>query len=155
MKKKLLIRILLGFLFGMAAMLLVPAILNGIPVGTGLYSDKLLARAGSPEAATVLSLLVMGVFGSLCMGGTLFYDLENWPLACATAAHYLLMALGYLIPNWLLCWDMPIKLLLVIEGFMALGFVLIWLIMYLRYKKEVKELNELLQTKNKKDMGRE
>ena len=59
MKKKLLIRILLGFLLGMAAMLLVPAILNGIPVGTGLYSDKLLARTGSPEAATVLSLLVM------------------------------------------------------------------------------------------------
>ena len=50
MKKKLLIRILLGFLLGMAAMLLVPAILNGIPVGTGLYSDKLLARSGSPEA---------------------------------------------------------------------------------------------------------
>ena len=52
MKKKLLIRILLGFLLGMAAMLLVPAILNGAPVGTGLYSDKLLARAGSPEAQT-------------------------------------------------------------------------------------------------------
>ena len=155
MKKKLLIRILLGFLLGMAAMLIVPAILSGAPVGTGLYSDKLLARTGSPEAATVLSLLVMGVFGSLCMGGTLFYELEDWPLACATAAHYLLIALGYLLPNWLLCWDMPMKLLLTIEGFMALGFVLIWLIIYLRYKKEVKELNELLQTKNKKDMGRE
>ena len=155
MKKKLLIRILLGFLLGMAAMLLVPAILNGIPVGTGLYSDKLLARTGSPEAATVLSLLVMGVFGSLCMGGTLFYELEDWPLACATAAHYLLMALGYLLPNWLLCWDMPIKLLLTIEGFMALGFVLIWLIMYLRCKREVQELNELLQIQRKKDSRRE
>ena len=147
MKKKLLIRILLGFLLGMAAMLIVPSLLDGKPIGSIIYTDELLTCAGNPTAATGVSLLVMGLFGSLCMGGTLFYELESWPLACATAAHYLSMALGYLIPNWLLCWDMPPKLLLSVEGFMALGFVVIWLIMYLRYKREVQELNELLKRK--------
>ena len=155
MKKKLLIRCALGFLSGMAAMLIVPSLISGEPIGSVIYTDELLARAGSPTAAAIISLLVMGLFGSLCMGGTLFYALERWPLACATAAHYLSMALGYLIPNWLLCWDMPMKLLLTIEGFMALGFVLIWLIMYLRCKREVQELNELLQIQRKKDSRRE
>ena len=147
MKKKLLIRCALGFLFGMAAMVIVPSLLSGEPIGPVIYTDELLARTGSPAAATALSLLVMGLFGALCVGGTLFYEIESWPLACATAAHYLIMALGYLIPNWLLCWDMPPKLLLAIEGFMALGFAVIWLIMYLRYKREVQELNELLKRK--------
>ena len=145
MKKKLLIRCALGFLFGMAAMLIVPSLISGEPIGRVIYTDELLVRTGSPAAATALSLLVMGLFGSLCMGGTLFYEIESWPLACATAAHYLIMALGYLIPNWLLCWDMPLSLLLAIEGFMALGFALIWLIMYLRYKREVLELNKLMK----------
>ena len=147
MKKKLLIRCAFGFLFGMAAMLIVPSFLSGEPTGSIIYTDELLARAGSPAAATALSLLVMGLFGSLCMGGTLFYELESWPLALATAAHYLIMALGYLIPNWLLCWNMPLSLLLAIEGLMALGFAVIWLIMYLRYKREVQELNELVKRK--------
>lgn len=145
MKKKLLIRCALGFLFGMAAMFIVPSLLSGEPIGRVIYTDELLARTGSPAAATALSLLVMGLFGALCVGGTLFYELESWPLACATAAHYLIMALGYLIPNLLLCWNMPLKLLLAIEGFMALGFAVIWLIMYLRYKREVLELNKLMK----------
>ncbi len=145
MKKKLLIRCALGFLFGMAAMVIVPSLLSGEPIGRVIYTDELLARTGSPAAATALSLLVMGLFGALCVGGTLFYEIESWPLACATAAHYLIMALGYLIPNWLLCWNMPLKLLLAIEGFMAFGFAVIWLIMYLRYKREVLELNKLMK----------
>ena len=147
MKKNLLIRSALGFLFGMAAMVIVPSLISGDTIGAVIYADELLARTGSPTAATIISLVVMGLFGSLCMGGTLFYELESWPLACATAAHYLSMALGYLIPNWLLCWDMPLKLLLSLEGFMALGFAVIWLIMYLRYKREVQELNELMKRK--------
>lgn len=143
MKRKLLIRICLGFLFGIVLMVLIPPILNGTPIGSSIYSERLLQRVGSPEAATTVSLLVMGLFGALCMGGTLFYEIESWPLALATAGHYLVIALGYLIPNRLLCWNMPGKLLLTMEGCMALGFCIIWLIMYLRYRSEVRELNAL------------
>ena len=134
MKKKLLIRAAVGFLFGIAMMLVVPVLINGGPIARVVYSDALLARTGSPAAATLLTLLVMGLFGSFCFVGTLFYEIEHWPLALATAAHYLSMSLGYLIPA---------KLLLRIEGVMTLGFFLVWLIMYLRYKAEVRELNEL------------
>lgn len=143
MKGKLLVRACIGFLFGIALMFLIPPILNGTPIGGSIYSEELLQRVGSPEAATAVSLLVMGLFGAFCMGGTLFYEIESWPLALATAAHYLVMALGYLIPNRLLCWNMPVKQLLAVESCMALGFCIIWLIMYLRYKREVRELNEL------------
>ena len=149
MKKKLVTRCALGFLLGIAAMYIVPSAINGSPITRVIYTDELLARIGSP-AATAVSLLLMGLFGVLCVGGTLFYEIERWPLALATAAHYLSMSLGYLIPNWLLCWNMPLKLLLTIEGFMTLGFFLIWLIMYSVYKKQVRELNLLVEKQKQK-----
>lgn len=143
MKRQLLVRACFGFLLGIALMFLVPPILNGTPINRSIYTDELLQRVGSPEAATAVSLLVMGLFGAICMGGTLFYEIESWPLALATASHYLIIAVGYLIPNRLLCWNMPPELLLIVEGCMALGFCIIWLIMYMRYRGEVRELNEL------------
>lgn len=146
-KKKLLIYAAVGFLFGMAAMFLVSSLLNHTPLGSRIYSDRLLAAVGSPEAATALSLGVMGLFGSLCICGTLFYEIESWSLTKATAAHYLSMSLGYLIPNWVLCWDIPLKMFLIIEGFMTLGFFLIWLAMYLYFKRKVKKLNSMLLRK--------
>ena len=145
MKKKIAIRLIIGFLMGIASMFIVPAMINHTTVGGIIYSDSLLSRTGSPEAATLVTLLTMGLFGTLCFGGTLFYEIERWPLALATATHFLTMSLGYLIPNRVLCWELPPKLLLAIEGFMALGFFLIWLIMYLHYKFEVRKLNELIE----------
>ena len=145
MKKKILIRCGAGFLLGVAMMYLVPPLISHSSVRRAIYSDVLLARMGSPAAATLVTLLVMGLFGALCVGGTLFYEIERWPLAGATAAHYLSMALGYLIPDRLLCWNMPPRLLLTIEGIMTLGFFLIWLILYLRFRREVRELNELMK----------
>lgn len=133
----------IGFVLGVVMNAVVPAVVNHSPLGVGLYSEQLLARVGSPAAATLLSFAVMGLFGALCMVGTLFYEIDRWPLALATAAHYLSMSLGYLIPAKLLCWNMPTALLLRIEGAMTLGFVLIWLVMYLIYRRQVRELNEL------------
>ena len=143
MKKQILIRCGLGFVMGLGMMLLVPSLLQHGPVLRILYSDRLLEQTGSPGAATALSLVVIGVFGAMCFVGTLFYEIERWPLALATCAHYLVISLGYLIPAQVLCWDMPLKLLVLIEGAMTLGFFLIWLILYLRYKAQVRELNEL------------
>lgn len=143
MRKKILILASIGFLLGVAANYAVPALINHTPIGTHAYSDQLLARVGSESAAALLSFLVMGLFGSICMLGTLFYDIERWPLALSTAAHYLTISLGYLIPARLLCWDLPAEAFLRIEGVMTLGFFLIWLILYLVYRGQVRELNRL------------
>ena len=150
-KKKVVIMAGFGFLLGMAMMLIVPAVINCTPIGGFIYSAQLLERLGSPAKATLLTLLVMGLFGSACMVGTLFYQIERWPLALATAAHYLTVSLGYLIPVRVLCWEMSLRLLLMIEGMMTLGFFLIWLMLYLRYKDEVRKLNKLLQEQSSAD----
>lgn len=151
MKKRILFRILLGILLGAAMMYIVPPLLNHGHINRAIYSGALLARVGSPAKASLLTLLVMGLFGALCVGGTLFYEVERWPLALATAVHYLSISLGYLVVDRLLCWEMPLRLLLFIEGGMTVGFFLIWLSIYLCYKAQVRELNELMEKKNELD----
>lgn len=144
MKRKILIRGLIGFATGVAMMFFVPAFINQAPLDRVIYTESFLRRVGNNEtAAVLLTLLVMGMFGACCFWGTLFYEIERWPLALATIAHYLLISAGYLIPNWLLCWNMPVKLLVTIEVIMMIGFFIIWLIIYCVYKREVNELNQL------------
>ena len=143
-KKKIFIRGLIGFITGVAMMFVVPAIINQGSLDRVIYTEAFLKHVGNNEtAAMLLTMLIMGLFGACCFWGTLFYEIERWPLALATIAHYLLISAGYLIPNWLLCWDMPMKLLMTIEVFMMIGFFIIWMIIYCVYKREVRELNQL------------
>lgn len=151
MKKKLLNRCVIGLLLGMVMVMLIPALTQSAADGTvKIVSQTLIARVGSPPGALLLSLALYGLFGAFCLGGTLLYEIQRWPLALATAAHYLGITLGYVIADLTLCWNMTMRELLFVEGFMTLGFFLIWLILYLGYKKEVRELNRLTE-KNRKD----
>lgn len=147
MKRKLLIRGLIGFLLGVAMMLLIPALFNRGPDGTVNYcSFELIARVGgSRSSAMAVSLLLYGLYGACCMGGTLLYELDSWPLTPATAVHYAVIALGYALAASLLRWDLSLRQLLIIEALMTVGFFLIWLFMYLRYKGKVRELNQLTE----------
>ena len=154
MRKKIWIMLGIGFLIGVAMVLLVPALFNRAPDGTvHFYSEGLLERVGSPTAALLTTVVLYGLYGACCMGGTQLYAIERWPLALATVVHYLVIALGYLLASRLLCWNLSIKALLIIEGLMAVGFFIIWIIMYLRYKAEVRELNKLMEKDkdNRKD----
>ncbi len=151
MRKKILTLAGLGFLLGMAMVTLIFMLFSRTGDGSFRFvSESLVSRTGSVPAATVLQLLLCGLYGALCMGGTLLYEIENWPLARSTLVHYLMIALGYLPPALLLGWSMGAEELLAVEGIMTAGFFLIWLLMYLRFKAQVRELNELLE-KQKED----
>ena len=151
MKKKLLLYAFIGFLIGMVMVVLIPTIFNRADDGTArLCSPALIARTGSPKAALSVSLLLYGLFGACCISGMLLYQIERWPLALATAAHYLIVVLGYALSARLLCWGLTRKELLVIEGLMTCGFILIWLILYFGYRGKTRELNKLME-KNKRE----
>ncbi len=137
MGKKVLIRAAVGFSLGALV-----AVILGV-IDMRFCSQALAARVGSEGLGIALQILGSGLYGSACMVGTLFYDFERWSLALATALHYLIIAVGLALCYWLLCWGMGAGLLLTVLAGQTAGFFLIWLIMWLRYRKEVKELNEL------------
>ncbi len=144
MKKKLFLRAAIGFVFGIAIGYLVPllsCLAAGHPVM--LYSDRLRATLGSAAAALIVQAAVSGLYGAICMGGTVLYEIEHWPLIRAVAIHYLLCIVPFLPIALLLNWCSGAVELLIMIGIMTVVYFLIWLIMFLRYRAEVRELNDI------------
>lgn len=148
MKKRILIRAGLGFLFGIALGILI-AVCMSIVSGDRiqLYSDILLARVGNPMTALLLQFLFSGLYGAICMGGMLVYQIEHWPLLRASTVHFFMTMLPFPPIALLLGWCGG-KDLAVIIGIMTVVYFMIWLVMYLIYRAQVRELNQINQKQN-------
>ena len=129
---------ILGFLLG-------AAIGNLIAWFFGSYvSSVLVARMGSVPAAILVQSLVSGLYGSFALAGTLFYDIEQWSLTRSSVMHFLVIAVLYVPAAMFLGWTDSATEILIVEGILLVAYFIIWLVIYLRYKKEVRSLNEML-----------
>ena len=129
---------ILGFLLG-------AAIGNLIAWFFGSYvSSVLVARMGSVPAAILVQSLVSGLYGSFALTGTLFYDVEQWSLTRSSVMHFLVIAVLYVPAAMFLGWADSATEILIVEGILLVAYFIIWLVIYLRYKKEVRSLNEML-----------
>ena len=129
---------ILGFLLG-------AAIGNLIAWFFGSYvSSMLVARMGSVPAAILVQSLVSGLYGSFALTGTLFYDVEQWSLTRSSVMHFLVIAVLYVPTAMFLGWANSATEILIVEGILLVAYFIIWLVIYLRYKKEVRSLNEML-----------
>ena len=133
----------IGFLVGVLAGNLI-IWLSGASGGL-MISPELIARVGSETGAMAVQTLTMGLYGAVCMGGMMLYRVESWSLALSTAVHYLMIAVLFVLMDRALCWNDSSKTILLIELIQLVAFVFIWLIIYLRYKSEVRSLNEELK----------
>ena len=107
-------------------------------------SERLVAVVGGNiPMAYVMQGLLSGVYGAICFGAIVFYDIERWPLALATGAHCAAIVLIYIPLGFFLGWLSNIIETLIVAGIQIVVFFIIWLILYLNYKKQVKELNEM------------
>ena len=138
MRSRMIRRIILGFLLG-------TAIGNLIAWFFGSYvSSMLVARMGSVPAAILVQSLVSGLYGSFALAGTLFYDIEQWSLTRSSVMHFLVIAVLYVPAAMFLGWADSATEILIVEGILLVAYFIIWLVIYLRYKKEVRSLNEML-----------
>ena len=141
--KRLLKYMLVGFLAG-------AAIGNLIALFTGdLYSPELLNRVGgNPTAAILIQVLLSGLIGVAGFGGVLLYE-TALPLAAVTAIHYLLIETVFLPSALFLDWiDFKFSQIAVMMLIRLAAFFIVWLIMYFRYKRLAKELNDEIDKKS-------
>ena len=139
MKKQIMKMAALGFLLGIA----VNSLISALTIGDLPIAPVLLERIGSLRGAMLLELVLVGVFGAICMAGTALYDAERLPLAAATALHCVI-CIGQFIPlSLFLGWCRSAVEILIMASFQLLAFFIVWLIMYTRYRKEIKQLNEM------------
>jgi CDP-diglyceride synthetase len=93
-----------------------------------------------------------GIPGAIAMGTAVIYDIEEWSLLRATVTHFLIVMVALLLAcfvlKWFEPWSAPFWIMLAAE---LVGYIIIWLIMYLCYKKQVRKLNNLLKENRKKE----
>ena len=134
--KKAIIRASIGFVLGILVGL---GFLSITGVGT-YYVQK-----GADGLALYLAL--SGLLGAVGMGGTTIYSLEHWGLLRCTATHFVVTLLAYCAVGFTLGW---LDLREPGTSLMFLGYVIayfiIWLVMCLIYKRQIRRINEALKT---------
>lgn len=139
-----------GFLLGMV-------IGNGIALLTGgrLAGSFLIEKLGSEVWAVALQTLLSGLLGAIAMGGVMLHEIENWSLARSAVTHCLLIIAAYVLTALALHWVESLTELLIMVSIQLVAYYIIWVIMFLRYKAEVRRLNELLKESRETDREKE
>lgn len=111
-------------------------------------SGTLIRKAGSVTGAVILQNLVCGLLGAVSMSGSIFYDFEDWPMTKCAVLHCLLILAAYFPAAFFCGWIEPKREdILLMAGIMTAAYLLVWLVMYLRCRKEADELNREVRKK--------
>ena len=145
MKNKLVKLMIIGFILGII-------VGNLIALLTSFFDDsvRIVAKELSDSLglgwAIFLQTILSGIFGLVCFGGVYFYEIESWSLLASTIAHFISMLITAFITAFTLRW-IPFTWygFLIIFGYILICFFIVWFIMYFRWKKNIKEMNEDLQ----------
>ena len=126
-----------GLLFGGFGPIITAIVYFGISQSISDFSVD-----GTEMLLAVISTYVMAF---LLAGASVFNQIEHWSHAKSLlwhfAVYYVSYILCYLINNWLpFHWDA----LLIFTGVFAVGYAIIWLIVYLCVRYTGKKLNEKL-----------
>lgn len=136
----------IGFFLGMIMGNLIAWFADGTLVNT-----RLAAWLDSDFGSVALQTLLSGILGAVAMGGTVVHSIEHWPLALSCIVHYLLIEIPYIGIALTLGWVTGLPELLWMLFIQGSIYFLIWLFMYLRYRAQVRELNELLKKNRQED----
>ena len=146
MKKKLLVHLIVGFVLGVAIGLGI-AWLETLSSGGRLMEHSFIAERVGLGGAITLQTLLSGVLGCVSVTGMLLYEIDKWSLAKATVVHYVAIIAAFSLASFSLGWFVSaIAYYFVAVACNTVGFFIIWLIMYLLWKKEVKKMNEELSS---------
>ena len=136
-KKKALIRAGWGALMGLL-------IAGGFTLANGHGPKSFLGAEGA--WATVIYFAYCALHGMVCMVTQAVYDVEKWSVTRATVTHFLITVSAFSLLMYLLGLFRPgdAAFWIMMAAFVA-GYFIVWLIYYLRYKREIRRMNEDLK----------
>ncbi len=146
MKKLLITRSLAGIVVGVTAVNIITILVNYLSRGQALICMPELTERLGFTTAVVVQTLLGALLGVLAIGGMCFFDIEEWSLLRASVAHCALILFSYMTIGLLLHWfSFHIIPILIMTFAIIFAYALIWLIMYLAWKREVREMNRLAE----------
>lgn len=130
------------------------AILAAIGFALGLLVGLcFLAHSGSREyyahhgpGRLALYLALSGALGAVNVGTTTIYSLERWGLLRCTLTHFLIAMTTYCMVGFVLGWlSLGEPATLWMLAVCTVVYFIVWLVMYLIYKRQIRRINAALQ----------
>ena len=114
----------------------------GLVIGMAIF----LCNSSRSFAETLPYILLSGIPGAVAMGSSVIYGVEKWSVARATVTHFLItfgcLYLAGLALDWFRFGEPAFW---IFTAAMIAAYVLIWLIQYMAYQRQVRKMNEDLQ----------
>ena len=136
-----------GFILGMAIGNIIAIVSSYAAGGEVLaFSPELLEKTGSAAAALLLQTLLSGLMGAVSFGGVILYEIDSLPLPAVSIIHCAMILAVYYPIAFSLYWLKPtVRDTGTMGSIMIAAYAVIWLIMYVCYRMEVREMNDLLE----------
>lgn len=137
---------LIGFVVGIAFGNIIAMISSYMTEGHVLvFAPSLEAKAGSAAMALTIQTLFCGILGAICFAGVILYESERLGLLITAVLHFLICLAPFYPIAFTLGWIRPVASDIITWFFIeAAAYFVVWLIMYIKYRIEVRELNKLL-----------
>ncbi len=158
MKKKILLRSLLGAPIGVTISLTITIIIS-LCSGGGEYFpavQELIDWCGNEITAVILQTVCSMLIGAVYGGASVIWEIEKWSLTKQTLIHFAVFVLSFAPVSYLLNW-MPHSLygaLCYAATFLIL-YVLIWVSIYFPMKAKIKKMNRQLREIQQADQKEE
>lgn len=158
MKKKILLRSLLGAPIGVTISLIITIIIS-LCSGHGEYfptPQALIDWCGNETTAVIVQMICSLVFGAICSGSSVIWDMEKWSLTKQILIHFAVIVISGIPISYVLNW-MPHNLygaLSYVATFIIV-YILIGVSIYFSIKAKIKKMNKQLQEIQQDDQKEE
>ncbi|MBQ7774400.1 MAG: DUF3021 domain-containing protein [Lachnospiraceae bacterium] len=144
MKKQAILRGMIGIPVGISLGYII-TILISLVHGEGYYAacvPALIEMAGSEINAVILQTILCGILGMTFAASSIIWELDHWSIAKQTGVYFLITAFVMLPIAYLTHWmEHSLKGFLSYSAIFLGIFIIMWISMYLVYRKNVKQLN--------------
>ncbi len=147
MKKKIVLRSILGFPIGIAIGYLITIFIS-LGWANGYYSPcvpELISAMGNEINAVVLQALLCGLLGTGFAASSVIWEIENWSIIKQTGIYFMIIS-AIMLPIAYFAYWMEHSIVGVFSyfGIFVLIFAFIWIIQFVIGKHNVRKMNEKL-----------
>ncbi len=147
MKKKILLRGMLGFPLGLAMGYLITIFIS-LTVSGGRYYPcvpELAAVMGNEINAVLLQAVLCGILGTGFGTCSVIWEIENWGIVKQTGIYFSIISVIMLPIAYVSYWmEHSLKGILGYFGIFVLIFAAVWIVQYAAAKHNVRKMNETL-----------
>ena len=147
MKKKILMRGLLGLPTGIAIGFVITLIISAC-IGNGSFypvTPELIDTMGNELNAVILQTVLCAVMGVGFAAASVIWELDSWSLAKQSGIYFAIISVIMLpiayVTNWMK--HTALGVLSYVAIFVAI-FIVVWLSQYLLWKRKIKKMNALV-----------